>query len=95
MLDFLYLQRVPRNMTLSLPSSVYFIKDFEDFFQSFVKKYFYSNIFYFEINFTIIHVIFFLFGLLKNYGRRHFKLFTNCYVSWDTLYRIEDSDFLF
>ena len=23
---------------------------------------------------------------LTNYGRRHFKLFTNCYVSWDTLY---------
>ena len=23
---------------------------------------------------------------LSNYGRRHFKLFTNCHVSWDTLY---------
>ena len=23
---------------------------------------------------------------LKNYGRRHFKLFTYCHVSWDTLY---------
>ena len=23
---------------------------------------------------------------LKNYGRRHFKIFTNCHVSWDTLY---------
>ena len=23
---------------------------------------------------------------LTNYGRRHFKLFTNCHVSWDTLY---------
>ena len=25
---------------------------------------------------------------LTNYGRRHFKLFTNCHVSWDTLYLI-------
>ena len=24
---------------------------------------------------------------LSNYGRRHFKLFTNCHVSWDTLYQ--------
>ena len=23
---------------------------------------------------------------LSNYGRRHFKLFTNCLVLWDTLY---------
>ena len=23
---------------------------------------------------------------LENYGRRHFKIFTNCHVSWDTLY---------
>ena len=23
---------------------------------------------------------------LTNYGRRHFKQFTNCHVSWDTLY---------
>ena len=23
---------------------------------------------------------------LTNYGRRHLKLFTNCHVSWDTLY---------
>jgi len=31
-----------------------------------------------------------LFSLTTNnltyYGRRHFKLFTNCHVSWDTLY---------
>ena len=25
---------------------------------------------------------------LTNYGRRHLKLFTNCHVSWDTLYII-------
>ena len=25
---------------------------------------------------------------LTNYGRRHLKLFTNCHVSWDTLYHI-------
>ena len=23
---------------------------------------------------------------LSNHGKRHFKLFNNCYVSWDTLY---------
>ena len=23
---------------------------------------------------------------LTNYGKRHFKLFTNCHVSWDILY---------
>ena len=26
---------------------------------------------------------------IKNYWRRHFKIFTNCHVSWDTLYLIE------
>ena len=25
----------------------------------------------------------------KNYGRRHLKIFTNCHVSWDTLYNIK------
>ena len=25
---------------------------------------------------------------LSNYGRRHLELFTNCHVSWDTLYQI-------
>ena len=24
---------------------------------------------------------------LSNYGRRHLELFTNCHVSWDTLYQ--------
>ena len=30
-----------------------------------------------------------LFGIKKlttDYGRRHFKLLTNCHVSWDTIY---------
>ena len=26
---------------------------------------------------------------LSNFGIRHFKLFTNCHVSWDTLYQTE------
>ena len=30
--------------------------------------------------------ILFVSNNLKNYGRRHFKIFTNCHVSWDTLY---------
>ena len=30
-------------------------------------------------------IILFIIKQLKNYGRRHFKIFTNCHVSWDTL----------
>ena len=26
---------------------------------------------------------------LTHYGRRHFKLFTNCHISWDTLYKLK------
>ena len=32
---------------------------------------------------------------LSNYGRRHFKLFTNCHVSWDTLYKDVKDKILF
>ena len=32
---------------------------------------------------------------LTNYGRRHSKLFTNCHVSWDTLYNRTSSRALF
>ena len=42
-----------------------------------------SYIFYCEINFIMINTS----NNLSNYGRRHFKLFTNCHVSWDTLYQ--------
>ena len=28
----------------------------------------------------------FLWYQINYHGRRHFKLFTNCHVSWDTLY---------
>ena len=27
---------------------------------------------------------------LKYYERTHFKLFTNCHVSWDTMYKIKE-----
>ena len=30
---------------------------------------------------------------LTDYGRRHFKLFTNCHVSWDTLYIKQSDDY--
>ena len=37
------------------------------------------------------YIIFLLLSLVLNnsphYGRRHTKLFTNCHVSWDTLYQ--------
>ena len=35
---------------------------------------------------VIFFIIFLLLNNSTNYGRRHFKLFTNCHVSWDTLY---------
>ena len=61
--------------------------------QFMLLKIFYSKMFCFEINFIIIILpsdVFLLFSFvlknLTNYGRRHLKLFTNCHVSWDTLY---------
>ena len=43
--------------------------------------------FYYNMD-AIKHLL--LFSLVTNnltyHGRRHFKLFTNCHVSWDTLY---------
>ena len=36
----------------------------------------------------MLFIILFVIKLnLTNNGRRHFKLFTNCHVSWDTLYQ--------
>ena len=55
----------------------------------FVEKIFYSNIFYFKYNCQIIlFVIRFDIKQLQKLWKktRHFKLFTNCHVSWDTLY---------
>ena len=75
-----------------MSSSMNCIRYYQLFAVYFVKIN-YSNILYFEINFTIIWLpynFFLLFSLvsnnLTNYERRHFKLFTNCHVSWDTLY---------
>ena len=31
-------------------------------------------------------MVFFIILFVLNYGLRHFKLFTKCCVSWDTLY---------
>ncbi len=42
------------------------------------------NQFYFYM--TPIWYFFLVSIKLTNYGRRHFNLFTNCHVSWDTLY---------
>ena len=88
---------VPRNMTVDelfrMSSSKYWIS-FKDFLQlSLVEKSFTPiniliwNLFYY--NKTAIKCLL-LFSLvsnnLANYGRRHFKIFSNCHVSWDTLY---------
>ena len=75
-----------------MSSSINCIRYWRLFAFSFVKKIFCSNIFYFEINFTIIYdsciIFLFLSLVLNNFtncGREHSKLFTNCHVSWDTL----------
>ena len=51
-----YMQGVPRNMTAGekfwMSSSIYCIRNWRLFVVYFVLKIFYSNIFYFEINFT-------------------------------------------
>ena len=71
--------------------SIYYIRYWRLLKVYFVNKLFYSNIFYFEINFLKMTAMlyFLLFSFvsmnLTNYGRRHLKLFTNCHVSWDTL----------
>ena len=53
--DLLELQGVPRNMTVGgwfwMSSSIYYIRYYRLFSVYFVNKLFYSNIFYFEINF--------------------------------------------
>ena len=67
-----------------------YLRFFADYF---VKQIFYSNIHLFEINFTI-KLLPFSISLslslvshnLTNYWRRHFKLFTNCHISSDTMY---------
>ena len=68
-----YMQGVPRNMTdgekFWMSSSIYCIRNWRLFVVYFVLKIFYTNIFYFEINFTIIwlplKIIKFLFGINK------------------------------
>ena len=65
------------------------VKDFLQFIfflNLFLKYILLWNPFYY--NMTAMKY-FLLFSLVSNnltdYGRRHFKLFTNCHVSWDTL----------
>ena len=57
----------------------------------FTKIYFTVKSILLLYNFKIVILKMFLFYLvsnnLLNYGRKHFKLFTNCYVLWDTLYK--------
>jgi len=71
--------------------TVLVIYDFLQFY--FVKQIFSSNTYLLEINFTIILLSFLVSNNLTNHGRRHFKLFTKCHVSWDTLYiRVKQKD---
>ena len=62
----------------------YIILDIKDFFLKYVLLWhqLYNNIIgiQFTLSFSLIS------NNLTNYGRRHFKLFTNCHVLWDTLY---------
>ena len=46
-----------------------------------------KNNFYFNLTACLLFfIILFSIKQLNNSGRWHFKLFTNCHVSWDTLY---------
>ena len=78
-----------------MSSSIFCIRlnDFLQFIslkKSFSQIYFILKQFYFKYNCQIILfiIVFHIMINLKHYGRRHFKLFINCHVSWDTLYII-------
>ena len=73
-----------------LPYTVLDIKgwlQFISFKKSFAQVYFTLKLILLQY---YTYIIFLLLSLvlenLTNYGRRHSKLFTNCHVSWDTLY---------
>ena len=88
----------PRNMPVGgcfeslLP---YFILDIKDFFQfisltnSFTQIYITLKSIFYKMTAMFYLLLFsFVSKNLTNYGRRHLKLFTNCHVSWDTMYII-------
>ena len=69
------------------------ILDIKDFFQvisltnSFTQIYFTLKSIFYKMTVMLYFLLFsFVSKNLTNYGRRHLKLFTNCHVSWDTLY---------
>ena len=71
----------------------YIILDIKDFFQfisltnSFTQIYFTLKSIFYKMTAMLYFLLFsFVSKNLTNYGRRHLKLFTNCHVSWDTLY---------
>ena len=71
----------------------YIILDIKDFFQfisltnSFTQIYFTLKSISYKMTAMLYFLLFpFVSKNLTNYGRRHSKPFTNCHVSWDTLY---------
>ena len=71
----------------------YVILDIKDFFQfisltnSFTQIYFTLKSICYKMTAMLYFLLFsFVSKNLTNYGRRHLKLFTNCHVSWGTLY---------
>ena len=91
--SWLRIQGVPRNMTVGelfwmssslLPHTLLDSKDFFKFKLFLLKK----CLTYMNFNVKSILLVSSVSNILSNYGRRHFKLFTNCHVSWDTLYLI-------
>ena len=71
----------------------YIVLDIKDFFQfisltnSFTQIYFTLKSIFYKMTAMLYFLLFSLvWKNLTNYGRRHLKLFTNCHVSWDTLY---------
>ena len=72
----------------------YIILDIIDFFQfisltnSFTQISFTLKSIFYKMTAMLYFLLFsFVSKNLTNYGRRHLNLFTNCHVSWDTLYQ--------
>ena len=98
--QYFLIKGVQRNMTvgenLSMSSSIYCTRYQRLLAVYLVLKNLISIVFYFKINYltTWLQYIYLYYyclasNHLANHGRRHFKLFANCHVSWDTLYLLE------
>ena len=72
-----------------LPSIILDIRLFQfiSLTNSFTQIYFTLKSIFYKMTAMLYFLLFsFVSQNLTNYGRRHLKLFTNCHVSWDTLY---------